>query len=285
VSSEVSSRGSKERAALVLLPLLLLQLILLSLQIQGPSGTVLFKTWALAAQAPIIAISSRIAGSVRHAWSSYIWMVGARSENEQLRENVHRLSLLNSTYEQALQENIRLHRLLSMNESIGFRSIGAKVIARAPSFLSNVIYIDRGSEEGVRVDAPVVSGDGVIGRTVIVAGHQSQVQLITSEDASVGAMVEPTRTPGVIRGTGDNLLDLNYISNTEQIAAGDIIITSGLDGIYPKGFVIGKVVQLQKGKDVFRSIRVEPSMDLIHIEEVLVLHGESKQEKRPAPGK
>jgi rod shape-determining protein MreC len=268
-----------------MLPLLLLQLAFLSLQIQGPSGTLLFKTWTLAAQAPIIAVSSGVTRGVRHVWRGYIWMVGARSENERLQETVRRLSLLNSGYEQARQENIRLRRLMSMDESIGFRSIGARVVARAPSFLSNVIYIDRGSEDGVRIDAPVLSGDGIIGRTVTVSGHQSQVQLITNEDAAVGAMVERSRTPGIIRGTGDSLLDLNYISNTEQIDAGDMILTSGLDGIFPKGLAIGKVVKLQKGKDVFRSIKVEPIMDLIHIEEVLVLFDESKQEPGPAPKK
>jgi rod shape-determining protein MreC len=278
----MSSKVNKERAVVIMIPLLLFQLALLSLQIQGPSGTLLFKTWALAVQAPIVAVSSGITRSVRNVWLGYIWMVGARSENRQLHETVRRLSLLSSGYEQTRQENIRLRRLVSMEESLGYRSIGARVVARAPSFLANVIYIDRGTEDGVRADAPVLSGDGIVGRTVAVSGHQSQVQLITNEDASVGAMLERSRTPGVIRGTGEALLDLNYISNTEQVAAGDLILTSGLDGIFPKGLPIGKVAALQKGKDVFRSIKVEPGMDLIHVEEVLVLLGEAKQEKEPA---
>jgi rod shape-determining protein MreC len=268
-----------------MLPLLLLQLVLLSLQIQGPSGTLLFKTWTLTAQAPIIAVSSGITRGISHVWRGYVWMVGARSENEQLQKTVRQLSLVNSGYEQIRQENIRLRRLLSMNEGIGVRSIGARVVARAPSFLANIIYIDRGSEDGVRVDAPVLYCDGIIGRTVIVSGRQSQVQLITNEDASVGAMLENSRTPGVIRGAGDSLLDLNYINNAEQIAVGERVLSSGLDGVYPKGLAIGKVVALQKGKDVFKSIKVAPSVDLIHLEEVLVLLDASKQENGPAPEK
>ncbi len=104
-----------------------------------------------------------------------------------------------------------------------------------------------------------------------MSGHQSQVQLITNPDASVGAMLERSRTPGVLRGSGDLVLDLNYIGNTEQVAPGDVVLSSGLDGIFPKGLMIGRVVESNKGKGVFRSIKVEPVMDLIHLEEVSVL--------------
>ena len=283
MSSELTSKGNKERAVLVLIPLLILQLALLSLQIEGPSGTLLFKTWTLAAQAPVIAVASGITGGVKHVWHSYIWMVGARTENEQLKQAVRQLSLVHSAYEQMKQENIRLRRLVSLDETVPLLTVGARVVARTPGFLSNVIYINRGSADGVRVDAPVFSGDGIVGRTVIVASHQSQVQLITNPDASVGVMLERTRTPGVLRGSGDLLLDLNYVSNTEQIAVGDMVLSSGLDGIFPKGLAIGKVVDSRKGKGVFRTIKVEPIMDLVRIEEVSVLLSEPKPEKEPVP--
>jgi rod shape-determining protein MreC len=276
VFRDLPLKAKKERAAFVLIPLLFMHLVLLSLQIERPTGTRLFKTWIMAAQAPIITVSSALARGVQHVWRGYLWTVGARSENEQLRQTVRRLSQLNSAYEQARQENIRLCRLLSIRENVGYRSIGARVVARSPSFLSNIVYIDRGSENGVRVDAPVLSGDGIIGRTVLVSKHQSQVQLITNGDASIGAMLEKSRTPGVLMGTGNPLMDLNYISNTESVALGDLVLSSGLDGIFPKGFAIGKVVELHKGKDVFQSIKIEPGIDFIHLEEVIVLLDESK---------
>ena len=99
MSSELTSNVNRERAALVLIPLLILQIVLLSIQIEGPSGTLLIKTWALAAQAPVIAASSGIIDGIQYVWHNYIWMVGARAENERLRETVRQLSLLNSTYE------------------------------------------------------------------------------------------------------------------------------------------------------------------------------------------
>jgi rod shape-determining protein MreC len=275
VSSDLSSKANKERAMLVLIPLLFLHLVLLSLQIEKPSGTLLLKTWLMAAQAPIVTASSAFSRGVQHIWLGYVWTVGARSENEQLKQTVRNLSQLNNAYEQARQENIRLRRLLVMSETVGYKSIGARVVARSPSFLSNILYIDRGSKDGIPIDAPVLSGDGIIGRTVLVSNHQSQVQLISNGDASIGAMLEKSRTPGVIMGTGDSLLDLNYISNTEPISLGDLVLSSGLDGIFPKGLVIGKVVKFQKGKDVFHAIKVEPGVDFFHIEEVLVLLGKS----------
>ncbi len=276
--SELTSNVNKERVALALIPLLILQIVLLSLQIENPSGTLLIKAWALAAQAPIIAVSSSITGGIQYVWHNYIWMVGARAENEQLRETIRQLSLLNSTYEQSMQENIRLRQLVALSDDMAFKTINARVVARTPSFLSNVIYIDQGWKDGVTIDTPVISGAGIIGRTIIVSRHQAQVQLITNPGASMGAMLKNTRTPGILSGSGDLLLDLNYISNTEEAAVGDIVLSSGLDGIFPKGLVIGKIVDSRKNTGVFRSIKVEPSMDLIHIEEVAVLLSELEPE-------
>jgi rod shape-determining protein MreC len=271
VSSDLSSRVNKERSVVILVPLLILQLALLSLQIENPSGVLLFKSWTLAVQAPLIAVSSGVVGGVHRIWYSYFWMVGARAENEQLKERIRRLSLQNDSYDQIRQENLRLRRLLDMGGAVFFKSVGARVVARTPSFLSNVIYINRGSADGVHTDAPVLSGDGIIGRTIIVSKHQSQVQLITNPDASMGVIIERSRTPGVLKGVGDALLELAYVGNTEQVNVGDVVLSSGLDGIYPKGLVIGKIVNSQKGKGVFRDIKVEPGVDLIRLEEVSVL--------------
>jgi rod shape-determining protein MreC len=276
VSSELTSSANKERAVLVLLPLLVLHLALLSIQIESSSGTLLFKTWTLAVQAPLLSLSSNITGGIGHVWRNYFWMVGARAENEQLQQMVHRLLLINNSYAQSQKENERLRQLLSLNDRLEFRSIGARVVARTPGFLSNLVYIDRGSEEGVHTDAAVLSGDGIIGRVILVTKHQSQVQLISNPDASIGALLEQTRTPGVLRGSGDALLEMEYVGNAEPVKVGDIVVSSGLEGIYPKGLPIGKVVDSRKGKGVFRFIKVEPRVDLIRVEEVSVLLNERK---------
>jgi rod shape-determining protein MreC len=276
VSSELTSSANKERVVLVLIPLLVLHLALLSIQIENSSGTLLVKTWTLAVQAPILSFSSSLTGLFTHILRNYIWTVGARAENERLQKTVNRLMRINNSYAQSQEENARLRRLLSINDLVEFESVGARVVARTPGFLSNMVYIDRGSEDGVHTDAAVLSGDGIIGRIILVTKHQSQVQLITNPDASIGVLLERTRTPGVLRGSGDPLLEMAYVGNTESVEVGDIVVSSGLDGIYPKGMPIGKVVDSSKGKGVFRSIKVEPRIDLIRVEEVSVLLNERK---------
>ena len=162
-------------------------------------------------------------------------MVGARAENAQLHQSLNRFMMMKNTYEQTQRENFRLRQLLALNEALSLQSIGARVIARTPNYLSNIVYIDRGSEDGVPIDAAVISGDGIVGRVILVTKHQAQVQLITNPDASVGVILERTRTPGVLRGTGDLLLEM--VSRRQyRTGAGESVLSSGLDGIYPKGF-------------------------------------------------
>jgi rod shape-determining protein MreC len=264
-----------ERIAWVLIPLLILHLILLSLQIKDSSGITLLKTWALRVQSPVLDVGDTVFGGIKNVWSDYAWLVGVRSENRQLKETVSRLSILNRSYEEARQENERLRSLVAMSESIGedagFRFIGARVTARTPEFLANILYVDRGSKHGVGVNAPVLSGDGIVGRVVLVTERYSQVQLITNPDASVGAMLDESRTPCVLTGAGDVLLTMNYISNTLPVRVGEVVLSSGLDGIFPKGILIGTVVVSERGNDIFREIKVKPATDLVRLEEVVIL--------------
>ena len=278
MSIEFASR-SEGRIAFVVIGLLLLHLTLISVQVEDPSGTVLFKRWILEAGSPLLNGTSHLSRELTDLWTGYLWLRGAREENVRLQERVRDLGLLNHNLKQVQEENSRLRRLLAFGAAIPFETIGGRVVGRAPDFLANTLYLNRGTAEGIRSNQPVVSDSGVVGRTVLVTRTGCQVQLITNGDASVGVMVERTRTPGVVRGTENSLLDLNYISNTEDVAVGDIVLTSGLDGIYPKGLPIGKVVDSQKGKTGFRTIRVQPSADLVRMEEVLVLLGPPK----PAP--
>jgi len=276
VSVEFAPKGKEGRAVFVLIPLLIMHLILLSFQISDPAGMLLIRKWVLAVQSPFINGSSQISAVVRSLWTDYIELHGAREENRQLQETIHQLSLQQKQMEEIRQENIRLRQLLSINELSPIETIGARVVARTPDFLSNLLYINRGQGDGIVVNSPVMSGLGIVGRVVLVSNQNSQVQLITNPDASVGAMLERTRLPGVLRGSGNSLLEMNYISATEQVETGDMVVTSGLDGVYPKGLPVGRVVVSNKGNSLFLMIKVEPSADLIHLEEVSVMKG--KQE-------
>ena len=268
----LTAKSKKERAVHVIVPLLVIQFVLLSIQSQNPAGMAPIKTLFFAVQAPIINLSSDIIKGIGSIYHNYTGLQNVRDDNERLKRQVLQLERENRSLEEIRQENIRLRRLLSMKGNIEYKTIEARVIARNPEFLlSNVLYINRGANDGLKIDFPVLSGDGIIGRTVFVSEKQSQVQLITNPDASIGAMVGDDRTPGVLSGTGKSLLELKYISNTKQIAEGEIVRSSGLDEIFPKGFLLGKIVDVQKNKEGFYNIEVQPAADLYHIEEVSVL--------------
>lgn len=281
MSIEFASK-SEGRTLYVVIALLLLHLTLISMQVEDPSGTLLFKRWVLVAGTPILNSTSNVSRDVGSWWKGYLWLHGARAENTRLKEDVRQLALANSNLMQAQEENSRLRRLLDFSVALPYQTLGARVIGRTPNFLSNTLFLDRGSADGVQADLPVVSDTGVVGRTMLVTRNNCQVQLLTNADASIGVMVERTRAPGVVRGTENLLLDMNYVSNTEEVNVGDTLITSGLDGIYPKGLPIGKIVDSQKGKTGFRAIRVEPSADVVRTEEVLILFGVPKLGAPPA---
>ncbi len=271
MSIELAPKAREGRALYVLIPLLLLHLMLLSLQIEDPGGTLLLRKWVLLAEAPFLNASAAVSASVSSAWRNYFWLRGARKENERLQDTLRQLSLQTNRLEELNQENLRLRKLVALKETLPFQTIAARVVSRTPKFMSNVVYLDRGAKDGVAVDDPVITAEGVVGRTIMVAYLSAQVQLITNADASTGGMVDRTRFPGVLRGSGDSTLDLNYIGNNEPINAGDMVLTSGLDGIYPKGLTVGKVIDSRKGNSVFRTIKVQPSADLLRLEEVSVV--------------
>ena len=273
MSLEIAPKAAEGRATWILIPLLVFHLALISMQVEDPSGMSLFRKSVLSAGVPILSASAAVWRGAKNTWGNYVWLIGAREENERLRAAVRDLTLREYALGQLRGQNARLLQLLAFKQAAEFRTIGARVIGRVPDFLSGVVFVDRGSDDGVQKNAPVLAGAGIVGRAVVVSRQQTQVQLISNADASVGAMLAASRSPGVLKGTGGLPLRLDYINNTEQVAAGDVVVSSGLDGIYPKGIPIGRVVKAQKGKAVFLDIEVDPFADLLRVEEVLVVLG------------
>jgi rod shape-determining protein MreC len=273
VSIEFSPKLREGRPVLVLIPLLLAHVVLLSIQIEDGTGGTLFRRWTLQVGGPILNGSATAVRGVSNLWKGYLWFHGVRQENAWLNSRLQQLALRDGLLGQMEAENVRLRRMLEFKETLPVETVGARIVARgpAPDFLSSVLVIDRGSADGVQANAPVVCADGVVGRTIVVSARNAQVQVLTNTDSSVGAMIERTRSPGVLSGSGDRLLRLNYVNNSEAIEVNDKVLTSGLDGIFPKGLPLGTVVVSQKGTSVFRLVNVRPAVDLLHVEEVLVI--------------
>ena len=280
MSIEFSVKVKDGRAIFILIPLLLLHLTLISLQVEHPRGSLLFKNWVLHASAPFLGVSSSIHRALAYGWTHYVGLRGARAQNDVLQKRVEQLTLREDTLRHVEVENTRLRELLGLKQTVPLETVAARVVGRVPDYLANVVYIDRGTDDGVKVNTPVLAATAVVGRTILVSRFNSQVQLITNNDASLGVMIERTRSPGVLTGSGQPVLNLDYITNSEQVEIDDVVVTSGLDGLFPKGLRVGKVVQSQKGKAAFRVIRVEPFADLLRLEEVLVLPAGSSGEGR-----
>jgi rod shape-determining protein MreC len=233
----------------------------------GPLGSVV-----LATLGPAQALLARLGDSAARAWRLYSEIGQLRTENLRLREEVERLSEEVTRLREQAQATQRLERLLAFRQQHAGRAIGARVIGREISQWFSVVLIDRGARDGVSRNASVVAADGLIGRVIAVTPTTAQVMLITDARSAVGVVLQQSREAGVIDGTGERLLRLKYVSRAREIALGELAVTSGLGGVFPRGLPVGVVTSVVREQGaVYQEARVRPAVDLDHLEEVLVV--------------
>lgn len=190
-----------------------------------------------------------------------------RTQNVQLRERVAEL-------EEARLENERLRDLVGFIEARQLDAIGARIIGRPTSGWHGVITIDRGTADGVDTGMPVLAPAGLLGQTIEAAEHSARVRLITDQRSGVAAMIQSTRAEGIVRGSIDGAVTMEYVSRQTTVTAGDVVLTSGMGGVYPKGLMIGEIEDVQlRENDLFPRLRVRPTAQISGIEEVIVLVG------------
>jgi len=200
----------------------------------------------------------------------------ASVENQQLRAQVEQMQgELRDTRQKAAQAD-RLAKLLNLTQQSGYQTVTAQVIARDPSMWFDSVSIDKGRWAGVEINMPVVTSDGIVGRVVSTGPLNAQVMLVTDEKSGTGAIVGQLGTSnavGSIKGMGENgLLDLRYVSGLEKVQMGDIVYTTGQDGIYPAGLTVGQVVEVHSGSATQpHTIHIRPSAGLDRLKEVTVL--------------
>jgi rod shape-determining protein MreC len=246
------------------------------------------------AVSPVQRIVSGVVGAVAGVWNGYFDLVGASSENERLRAERDALEQQVRSYRELRRENERLRGLLRVTGDVPAGWRVATIIGREPSQRYSALTLDQGSADGVRVDAPVIAPDGsLVGRIVEAGRWTSLVQLITDPLAGVGARLATSRATGLVSGTGGALLDLRYIDSLTEVYTGEEILTSGEDGIYPPGLLIGKVDSFTFGPPVpgthsvpltreqsalFLEITVRPAVMVDRLETVLVLDARAESE-------
>ena len=262
---------SKTKPLLILLPLLILHLGLLSLQVTDKEDRSLFRRGILQLVSPFLIAADQVGRLFEDTWDEYFNLVEVRSTNEKLQREVVALQLEVQKNIEVLNGSKHLRTLLETRNQLPARTSVANVIGRSPSFISYSVLLDRGSSDGVEMDNPVMTPDGIVGRIINVFTHSSEMQVLLDPDAAAGALISRTRTQGVIRGNGGPLLGLHYIINQEDVEIGDLIVTSGQDSIYPKGYPLGQVVRSIRGESGLKKIDVLPLAKFNRLEEVLLL--------------
>lgn len=194
-------------------------------------------------------------------------------ENRHLREQLEALQAVSMSQEELRQENERLRRLLGFAQSAKGRPLAARVLAIQPSAYFHTLIVGRGRSDGVRSPMVVVTGNGLVGLVYSVTQHTAHVLLITDPNASVGARIQraESRAVGVCRGIGEEHLVLTFLAKDADVRPGDVVLTSGLGGVYPAGIPIGTVEEVIEQRQAgMREARVKPFVDVVRTEEVLL---------------
>jgi rod shape-determining protein MreC len=247
---------------------------------EGPTGPVHRVQIAMhAATSPIGRVGEFVTTPVRGAtnWTSNF--IASRSEIATLRQQNATLRARVAELEEARLENVRLRGLIAMTQRGKLKALGANVIGRPTGTWEGFITIDKGKADGVESGMAVTGVSGLLGRTTDVTAHTSRVQLITDQRSGVAAMIQSTRAAGIVNGSIEGDLSLNYVSKETTVRPGDVVVTSGIGGVYPKGLLIGDVLEARKDPgELYQRIEVRPTAQIAGIEEVLVLLS-----KPPAP--
>lgn len=206
----------------------------------------------------------------RSLWSDYIFLVNTRAENKELKKKLDEARVQCMAVQALKMENGRLREMLDFkSEHSGYRLFPATLLSQDITNVFKAVVIDRGKTGGFFVGMPIVSTQGLVGRAIAVSGHTSQVLLITDPNSAVPAIIEESRVKGIVKGMGANVLSLEYVRNTELVQVGSMVVTSGLEGIFPPGLRIGRIVEIRRDPNkIFVRITLSPCVEMSKVEGV-----------------
>lgn len=221
---------------------------------------------------PFQEATSRSIRFLRDMWSNYFFLVSVAKENDSLKKALSRAIEKNRMAKEIELSNIRLHNLLNLRKTVTGHTVAAKVIGRGPSFLSEVVIIDRGRADEVEKGAPVITPEGIAGHVIDVSHYYSKVLLIIDKRSAVDALVQRTRDRGIVKGASGQRCIFEYALRGSDVRVKDTVVSSGLDGVFPKGLTVGYVSEVARSNsNIFQEVTVIPSVDFERLEEVLIL--------------
>ena len=249
----------------------LAHIILISAQVNSRSGVPVLETVTFGVFAEIQRAAAAVFNGVRQTWNGYFDLRGVRAENDVLKHQLDSLQVELQQQRILAERSQQLQRLLQLRDQAGLPTTAADVIGVGASPDFQTITINKGTNDGIKADMAVISPAGVVGRVVTPSRRAAKVQLLIDRNAAAGSLVERTRVQGVVLGTGESILRMEYVAELGDVKSGDTVVTSGVDGIYPKGFVIGQVDKVEREGGAYKIITVRPVVDLRSLETVLVV--------------
>lgn len=221
---------------------------------------------------PLQDMATGAARFVRNIWRHYFALASVARENDELNRELARAVAENNRYREMELSTRRLRELLNFYETADIQTFAAEVVARDPSGWFKTVIIDKGSADGVRRGMAVVVAQGIVGQVVDVSRSYAKVLLIIDSNSSVDGVCQRTRARGLVKGAPGERCDFVYVLRKDDVTVGDSVISSGLDGIYPKGLPIGRVsAVVKRNAGLFQAVEIDPYVNFDRLEEVLVI--------------
>ncbi len=210
---------------------------------------------------------------VRDIWYHYFFLVSVAKTNDNLKKALSRAIEKDNQCNEARLSNVRIRRLLDFRETIAGKILAAEIIGKDPSPWFKSIIIDKGAKDGIEKGLPVLVPEGTVGMVTDVSPNYSKVLLIIDQNSSVDALVQDSRAWGIIRGKSSSQCVFKYVLRKHEIREGDTVVSSGLDGVFPKGVRVGEISKVTKHKTgaIFQEVFVTPYVDFEKLEEVLII--------------
>jgi len=208
----------------------------------------------------------------KNIWSHYFFLVSIAKENDNLKKAINHATDKNNKYREIEISNFRLRNLLNFQKTMTNRVLVAKVIGQDPSPWFKTIIIDKGKADGIEKGLPVVVPEGIAGQIIDISYNCSKALLLIDQNSAVDVLVQRTRDRGLVKGQSDGRCLADYVLRKHDIKVGDTVISSGLDGVFPKGLRVGYVSEIVKrNSGIFQEVTVTPYIDFEKLEEVLVI--------------
>jgi rod shape-determining protein MreC len=266
----------RQRTGWLLLAVIVAHVVLISAQVGTSTGVPVLESVIFGTFAEIQRASTSAVSGAQEGWQNYFALQEIRRQNQELLREVSRLQIRLQQERALAAESRALRELLTLRDAIDLTTTAGMVVqsaviggGAAPEF--RTVTIDKGTQDGLKAQMAVLAPAGVVGRVILPSARASKVQLLIDVNAGAGAIIERSRAQGVVVGDGRDRLRMDFVPSSADIKAGDVVMTSGIEGIYPKGFVIGQIESVKRGAGEYSAVVVRPAVDFSALEAVLVV--------------